>query len=122
MEDSLSRPPCSQKNLLFKELDLGADAYLTKPFGFVELQARIRAALRRADMPPANRGQRQTVYRVGTLVVDIGAHTVTRREQAIALTPILANGGARSSSRYCAPKGYHAAAATRWRSTRHRRS
>lgn len=68
-------------------LDLGADDYLTKPFGFVELQARIRAALRRADMSPANRGRRQTVYRAGTLVVDVGAHTVTRRGQAIALTP-----------------------------------
>jgi two-component system alkaline phosphatase synthesis response regulator PhoP len=29
-------------------LDLGADDYLTKPFGFVELQARIHAVLRRA--------------------------------------------------------------------------
>ena len=68
-------------------LDLGADDYLTKPFGFLELQARIRAALRRADLPATRRGKRQTVYRAGTLVVDIGAHTVTRQGQLVALTP-----------------------------------
>ncbi|MCL4543879.1 MAG: response regulator transcription factor [Chloroflexi bacterium] len=69
-------------------LDLGADDYLTKPFGFVELQARIRAALRRADAPVAARSRRKMVYRAGALVVDVGAHTVTRHEQLIALTPI----------------------------------
>lgn len=70
-------------------LDLGADDYLTKPFGFVELQARIRAALRRAAMPArsAHSGERQ-VYRMGLLVVDISAHTVTKRGEPVALTPI----------------------------------
>ncbi len=69
-------------------LDLGADDYVTKPFGMVELQARIRAALRRAEMPSVSqRQQKQTVYRLGALVVDIPAHTVTRQGKPVALTP-----------------------------------
>jgi DNA-binding response OmpR family regulator len=69
-------------------LDLGADDYLTKPFGFVELQARIRAVLRRAEMPSSDqRNRQQSVYRIGTLVIDIPAHTVKRQGQTIALTP-----------------------------------
>lgn len=69
-------------------LDLGADDYLTKPFGFVELQARIRAALRRADMPATTqRNQRKSVYHIGVLVVDVPAHTVTRFGEPVALTP-----------------------------------
>ncbi len=68
-------------------LDLGADDYLTKPFGFVELQARIRAVLRRADMPASTQQKSRAVYRSGTLAVDIAAHQVTRRGNEIALTP-----------------------------------
>jgi DNA-binding response OmpR family regulator len=68
-------------------LDLGADDYLTKPFGFVELHARIRAALRRAGLPPAERPQAPTVYTVGSLVVNVAAHTVTRGDVPILLTP-----------------------------------
>lgn len=70
-------------------LDLGADDYLTKPFGFVELQARIRAALRRAEMPPvAPRSRERVVYRADGLTMDVAAHTVTRNGELIALTPI----------------------------------
>lgn len=70
-------------------LDLGADDYVTKPFGFVELLARVRAALRRADMPraQAKRGEDST-YRAGALVVDVRAHTVTRRGRPVDLTPL----------------------------------
>ncbi len=69
-------------------LDLGADDYVTKPFGMIELQARIRAMLRRADMPSVSqRFQKKTVYRLGTLVIDIPAHTVTQQGKPIALTP-----------------------------------
>lgn len=69
-------------------LDLGADDYLTKPFGFVELHARIRAMLRRADMPAMSHQKKQSLlYRCGSLVVDIAAHKVTRQGREIALTP-----------------------------------
>jgi two-component system response regulator VicR len=69
-------------------LDLGADDYLTKPFGFVELQARIRAMLRRATMPSVNQHHRQkTRFHTGGLVVDIPSHHVTLYGKPMALTP-----------------------------------
>lgn len=69
-------------------LDLGADDYLAKPFGFVELQARIRAVLRRAEMPSTTqRNRQQSVYRIGSLVIDIPAHIVKRGGEPISLTP-----------------------------------
>ena len=61
-------------------LDTGADDYLTKPFRFDELLARIRALLRRrGDMVP-------TVLRVADLELDALHHRVTRRGQPIELT------------------------------------
>ena len=69
-------------------LDLGADDYVTKPYSLVELQARIRAVLRRAEMPSVSqRRAKQTTYRIGALVIDIPAHTVTRQGEPVALTP-----------------------------------
>jgi DNA-binding response OmpR family regulator len=62
-------------------LDLGADDYLTKPFSFVVLLARIRALLRRGVHP------RPAALRVDDLVLDPAAHTVTRGETSIELTP-----------------------------------
>ena len=69
-------------------LDLGADDYLTKPFGFVELQARIRAMLRRATMPSVDQKSWQTTrFHIGGLVVDIPSHRVTLHGKPISLTP-----------------------------------
>ena len=62
-------------------LDLGADDYVTKPFSFVVLLARLRALLRRGASP------RPAVLKVGALVLDPAAHTVARRETNIELTP-----------------------------------
>ena len=61
-------------------LDRGADDYLGKPFATAELQARVRALLRR---PLAERGPRITV---GDLELDPAAHTVRRRDREIHLT------------------------------------
>jgi DNA-binding response OmpR family regulator len=62
-------------------LDLGADDYLTKPFSFVVLLARIRALLRRGVQP------RPASLAVDDLILNPAAHTVTRGETQIELTP-----------------------------------
>jgi len=62
-------------------LDLGADDYLTKPFSFVVLLARLRALLRRGVTP------RPAALTVGDLVLDPAAHTVVRGERSVDLTP-----------------------------------
>jgi two-component system alkaline phosphatase synthesis response regulator PhoP len=60
-------------------LDAGADDYITKPFGVMELQARVNAVLRRL-------GRTDPVLRYRDLVIDTAGRTVTRDGQPIALT------------------------------------
>ncbi|MFT4039078.1 MAG: response regulator [Thermomicrobiales bacterium] len=62
-------------------LDLGADDYLTKPFGMGELLARLRVALRRRRGTPA------AVLQGGDVVIDLERRLVTKRGEEIHLTP-----------------------------------
>ena len=62
-------------------LDLGADDYLVKPFEFEELEARLRALVRRAA------GRAHPLIRQGELTVDPAARTVLRAGQPVELSP-----------------------------------
>lgn len=67
-------------------LDLGADDFVTKPFGIDELLARIRASLRRANAPPMNEAT-QTILDSGDFHVDLESREITVRGNPIHLTP-----------------------------------
>ncbi len=68
-----------------KGLELGADDYVTKPFNHLELMARVKAVLRRLDMPaPASRAPS---FRSGDLEVDFARQEARLRGERLDLTP-----------------------------------
>jgi two-component system, OmpR family, phosphate regulon response regulator PhoB len=64
-----------------RTLNLGADDYVVKPFSFAELEARVRAVLRRGNNEPA-----ATRFYYGELVVDRDTRTVTVRDEVVPMT------------------------------------
>ena len=65
-------------------LDLGADDYVTKPFGMEELFARLRAALRRGGSAPKSDHR---IVRAGALELDLGRRLARRDGELVHLTP-----------------------------------
>jgi two-component system KDP operon response regulator KdpE len=72
-----------EENIL-RGFDLGADDYVTKPFSFAQLAARIGAVLNRADLSKANL---ETQLIQGDIKVDIPSKRVWRNNELIHLTP-----------------------------------
>lgn len=64
-------------------LRLGADDYVTKPFSFVELMARVEAVLRRASKP----AEKIEIYRFGDITLDFKRVRATKGEEALELSP-----------------------------------
>jgi DNA-binding response OmpR family regulator len=67
-------------------LDWGADDYVTKPFGTMELMARVRALLRRGIVDDSESDKEDTEC-FGDVVVDVASHGVLRNGEPIQLTP-----------------------------------
>jgi len=68
-------------------LDHGADDYITKPVGTRELVARVRAVLRRAELPSSQDIRQGVIYSDGFLTVDITERKIIADGKRIKLTP-----------------------------------
>lgn len=78
----------SEEDQKVRLLDLGADDYVTKPFGRRELTARIAALLRRSTRVDGTTERREpSLWCVGTIVIDRQAREVTRNGMAVELAP-----------------------------------
>ncbi len=67
-------------------LNTGADDYLVKPFKFIELTARIKSILRRADPKNGNESADEVIYRFANIELNDTTKTVKRDDEEVALT------------------------------------
>lgn len=67
-------------------LELGADDYITKPFGMRELIARVKANLRRIELSAEGNEQSTNIITAGNLTIDIDRYEVRKGEEVIELT------------------------------------
>ena len=69
-----------------KSLDLGADDYITKPFGMMELVSRIRAVLRRVARPADSTAGDEESLTIGSIDLNLPRHTVAVAGREVKLT------------------------------------
>ncbi len=72
---------------IVRGLDYGADEYILKPVGNKELVARVRAVLRRAELPSSMGAKREVTYTDGFITVDITERKVMVKGERVKLTP-----------------------------------
>ena len=72
---------------IVRGLEYGADDYLLKPVGNRELVARVRAALRRAELPSLTEAKKEITYSDDLLIVDITERKVVVNGERVKLTP-----------------------------------
>ena len=72
---------------IVRGLDYGADEYLLKPIGSKELVARVRAVLRRVELPSSTEATREVTYTDDFLTANITERKVTVKGERVKLTP-----------------------------------
>ncbi len=75
-----------EEQLKVRALDIGADDYLTKPFGVPELLARVKAALRRAQSNLRDTTREAPIMLVGDVEIDLNKQEVRKRGVEVPLT------------------------------------